>query len=138
MKRYSTAVASILVLTFLSLAHAGDFKFEVFQDAGKDYRWRLKNAEGRVVASPGQGYSSKKYCEESVERFKAHLAGDKVKIEFYPDAGKNIRWKMIASNGQNVASSMFGYPTEADAKKAFDEIKKEAKDAKVEVLAEKK
>ena len=138
MKRYSTAVASILVLTFFSLAHAGDFKFEVFQDAGKDFRWRLKNADGKVVASPGQGYSSKKYCEESVEKFKNNVSSDKVKIEYYEDNGKKTRWRMLASNGQTVASSMFGYETKADAEKAFAEIKKSAKDAKVEVLSEKK
>ncbi|MFO0815017.1 MAG: DUF1508 domain-containing protein [Gemmatales bacterium] len=137
MKRYSSAVASILVLTFFSLAHGAEFKFEIFQDAGKDYRWRLKNADGKVVASPGQGYSSKKYCEESVEKFKNNVNSDKVKVEFYADAGKSIRWRMIASNGQTVASSMFGYASEAEAKKAFDEIKKQVKEAKVEVVEKK-
>ena len=134
MNRISFLVTGIVLLVSYGAAQAADaFKFEVYQDAGKEYRWRFKNPEGKVLATPGQGYSSKKYCEESVEKFKTNVSSDKVKIEFYDDNKKQTRWRMIASNGQNVASSPSGYATRAECEKAFAVIKKEAKDAKVEV-----
>jgi uncharacterized protein YegP (UPF0339 family) len=37
-----------------------------------------------------------------------------------------------------VAASMFGYPTKADCEKAFADIKKQVKDAKVVEAPEKK
>ena len=134
MNRLSVLVTCIVLLVSYGAAQAADaFKFEVFQDAKKEYRWRLKNDEGKVVATPGQGYSSKKYCEESVEKFKTNVSSDKVKIEFYEDNKKQTRWRMIASNGQNVASSPVGYATKGECEKAFAVIKKEAKNAQVEV-----
>lgn len=41
-------------------------KFEVFQDAAGEWRWRLKSSNGQIVAS-GQGYKTnagaKRGCE---------------------------------------------------------------------------
>jgi len=34
------------------------WRFQVYQDAGSDYRWRLKAANGRIVADSGEGYST--------------------------------------------------------------------------------
>ena len=76
-------IAGILLLLSYGMAQAADgYQFEVFKDAKNEYRWRLKNPDGKVVASPGQGYASKKYCEESVEKFKTNTHSDKVKVEF--------------------------------------------------------
>jgi len=138
-----TKLTGLIVLALLSAAtvHAAladAFKFEVFQDAKKEYRWRLKNADGKVVATPGQGYQSKKYCEEAVEKMKTNANSDKVKVEYYDDAGKQSRWRIIASNGQTTASSAFGYATKAECEKAFAEIRKEVKNAKVEVIPDPK
>lgn len=132
-------LATLAIFMIASVAQAADdYLFEIFKDAQGQHRWRLKNPDKRVIASPGQGYASKKYCEESVDKFKANLDSDKVKIEYYEDGGKMFRWKMIASNGQTVAASMFGYPTKADCEKAFADIKKQVKDAKVVEAPEKK
>ena len=132
-------LVSVAFLLSTCVAQAADgYTFEIFRDAQKQYRWRLKNPDKRVIASPGQGYASKKYCEESVDKFKTNVDSDKIKIEFYEDGGKLFRWKMIASNGQTVAASMFGYPTKAECEKAFADIKKQVKDAKVMEVPEKK
>ncbi|HMO35351.1 MAG TPA: DUF1508 domain-containing protein [Gemmatales bacterium] len=134
-----TFVSLWSILLLATMVHAAEeYLFELFKDAQGQYRWRLKNPEKRVIASPGQGYASRKYCEESVDKFKANLDSDKVKIEFYEDGGKMFRWRMVASNGQTVASSMFGYPKKEDCESAFDEIRKHAKNAKVVEKPEKK
>ena len=39
-------------------------KFEIYRDAGGDYRWRFR-ADNKVVAS-GEGYNSKDDCVRAV------------------------------------------------------------------------
>lgn len=44
-------------------------KFEVYQDNGGKFRFRLKSSNGQVIAS-SQGYSSKKSCLNGIESVK--------------------------------------------------------------------
>jgi uncharacterized protein YegP (UPF0339 family) len=41
--------------------------FEIYQDARKEYRWRLKAANGQVIATSGQGYKAKADCRHGIE-----------------------------------------------------------------------
>ncbi len=41
-------------------------KFEIYQDAKGDYRFRLKASNGQVIAT-GQGYKSKPACLKGIE-----------------------------------------------------------------------
>ena len=41
-------------------------KFEIFQDQGGTYRFRLKAGNGQVIAT-SQGYSTKKACHNGIE-----------------------------------------------------------------------
>lgn len=34
-------------------------KFELYADAKGEYRWRLKASNGQIIATGGEGYSSK-------------------------------------------------------------------------------
>jgi uncharacterized protein YegP (UPF0339 family) len=114
-------------------AGAGKLKFEIYQDAAKEYRWRLKGTDDKLLATAGQGYSAKADCRKGVERMMTSL--DKEKFEVYEDKGKDFRWRLKASNGQIVAASSGGYPTMADCDKAIDLIKKGV--SKAEVIEEK-
>jgi uncharacterized protein YegP (UPF0339 family) len=42
-------------------------KYHVYQDTGGKWRWRLKAANGQIVADSGQGYSSKQACKEGID-----------------------------------------------------------------------
>src|ERR687898_1948459 len=44
-------------------------KFEIYRDAGGEYRWRLRPDNNEVVAS-GEGYRSRDDCEHAVELIK--------------------------------------------------------------------
>ena len=47
---------------------AGDkLTFEVYEDAKKEFRWRLKAGNGQVIATSGQGYKDKRDCKKGVE-----------------------------------------------------------------------
>jgi uncharacterized protein YegP (UPF0339 family) len=105
-------------------------KFEVYQDASKEYRWRLKAGNGEVLATPGQGYKAKSDCIKGVERIKTE--SDKLNFEVYEDSSKEFRWRAKAANGQVVATSSQGYKAKADCEKAIELIKKGAGKAEVE------
>ncbi len=34
-------------------------KFELYSDKAGEYRWRLKSANGQVIATGGEGYTNK-------------------------------------------------------------------------------
>lgn len=41
-------------------------RFEVYEDKRGQWRWRLRAANGKLLASPGQGFASRQACEKSV------------------------------------------------------------------------
>lgn len=49
-------------------------KFEVYEDDKKEHRWRLKAANGQVVASSSEGYKAKADAEKAVDSVKAGAA----------------------------------------------------------------
>jgi len=118
----------------LAAAHAGGdkLKFEIYQDAAKEYRWRLKGTDDKVLATAGQGFVAKADCRKSVDRMINNL--DKQTFEVYQDKGKDYRWRLKATNGQVVAASGGSYPTKADCDKAIDAIKTGAPKADVSEL----
>src|SRR5262245_4334799 len=93
----------------------GNLKFEIYQDASKEYRWRLKGGDDKLLATAGQGFSAKADVRKSVDRIINNL--EKQKFEIYQDKGKEFRWRLKASNGQVVAASSGGYATKADVEK---------------------
>ena len=48
--------------------------FEVYKDKGGEFRWRLRMQNTKVIASSGEGYSSKSACEDAIESVKKHAA----------------------------------------------------------------
>jgi uncharacterized protein YegP (UPF0339 family) len=110
-------------------------KFETYQDARKEHRWRLKATNGQVIATSGQGYKDKRDCENAIERIKKDAA-TKLTFETYEDARKEHRWRLKATNGQIIATSGQGYKDKRDCENAIDVIKKGAEKAKVEEAAE--
>jgi uncharacterized protein YegP (UPF0339 family) len=111
---------------------AGKLKFEIYQDAGKEYRWRLKAANGQVLATSGQGYKAKADCKHGVERIQQDVASSKLTFEVYEDKQKEYRWRLKAANGQVIGASSEGYKAKADCEKAIDLIKTGAAKAEVE------
>lgn len=60
-------------------------KFDVYEDAKKEYRWKLKSGNGQVVASSSEGYKAKADAEKAVETVKAGAAKAEV-VEVQDDA----------------------------------------------------
>jgi uncharacterized protein YegP (UPF0339 family) len=49
-------------------------KFEVYKGTGGDFRFRLKAANGKVVAQ-GQGYKTREACLKGIESIKRNAKG---------------------------------------------------------------
>jgi uncharacterized protein YegP (UPF0339 family) len=53
---------------------AGPISFELFKDAKKEYRWKLKAANGKVMAVSNDGYSTKASCQSAINLIKEGAA----------------------------------------------------------------
>jgi uncharacterized protein YegP (UPF0339 family) len=56
-------------------------KYHVYQDSAGEWRWRLKAANGKVLADSGEGYSSKQACKEGIDLVKDSAAAPVVDDE---------------------------------------------------------
>lgn len=111
--------------------------FEIYEDKGGEYRWRLTSGND-IIADSGEGYSSKSGARDAVERVQDD-AGDAdilevgtPHFEVYKDKGSEWRWRMIASNGRIVADSGEGYSSKSGARKAIENVQSDAGTATID------
>jgi hypothetical protein len=45
-------------------------RFEVYKDAGGEFRWRLKASNGQTIATGGEGYTTKRACLNGIDSVK--------------------------------------------------------------------
>ena len=57
---------------------SGTAVFEVYKDRGGEFRFRLKDAEGNVLAISGKGYDKKADCQAVIETIKKDAAKARV------------------------------------------------------------
>jgi uncharacterized protein len=53
-------------------------KFELYKDGKGEYRWRLKSGNGQIIATGGEGYTSKAGALNGIEAVKRDAAGANV------------------------------------------------------------
>jgi uncharacterized protein YegP (UPF0339 family) len=69
------ALATALVDPPVALAsQRSSLKFEIYRDSKGGFRWRLKAANGRVIATSGEGYKAKADCKNAIESIKRGAA----------------------------------------------------------------
>jgi uncharacterized protein len=54
------------------------------------------------------------------------------KFELYKDAKGEFRWRLVASNGQTIATGGEGYKAKESARAGIESVKKNAPTAEVE------
>jgi uncharacterized protein YegP (UPF0339 family) len=54
------------------------WKFEVYADAGGQYRWRLVASNGQTVTSSGESFASKSNAREAAEDVKKNAGNAEV------------------------------------------------------------
>ena len=45
-------------------------KFHIYKDYKGEWRWRLKAANGKILADSGESYTSKQHCREALDLVK--------------------------------------------------------------------
>jgi uncharacterized protein YegP (UPF0339 family) len=55
-----------------------------------------------------------------------------MKFVIYKDSGSNWRWRLVAGNGQTVASSGESFDSHGNAKRAAENVKSNAGSATIE------
>jgi len=59
-------------------------KLEIYRDGRREWRWRLKASNGRIMADSGEGYRRRASVYEAVGRVMSILAGDVPVVEVQP------------------------------------------------------
>lgn len=49
--------------------------FELYEDSGGQYRWRLRHENGNIIADSGEGYASKQKAKQGIESVKQNAPG---------------------------------------------------------------
>ena len=115
---------------YLSFDPAG---FEVYEDAGGEWRWRLVHRNGNILGDSGEGYAARSGATKAVERVKNRVPDapvnpddgpDPVAFELYEDAGGEWRWRLVHRNGNRLADSGEGYTERSEAANAIERVKR--------------
>ena len=71
--RKNSAVAGIEDQTSAGFEQIKNPKFEIYTDKAGEFRFRLKAANGQIIAT-GEGYKEKKSCKNGIESVKKNAA----------------------------------------------------------------
>jgi len=55
--------------------------FELYEDSAGQYRWRLRHANGNIIADSGEGYASKQKAKQGIESVKQNAPEASVEEE---------------------------------------------------------
>jgi uncharacterized protein YegP (UPF0339 family) len=53
-------------------------KFHIYKDSKGEYRWRLKAANGKIIADSGEGYNTKTACQAVIDLVKSAATAEVV------------------------------------------------------------
>lgn len=113
--------------------------FELYEDEGGEYRWRLRHDNGNMIAHGGQGYASRDGAEHSVEGIRTsvgpaeYLHPDPTAIEVYRDEAGAWRWRLLHRNGNILAGSGEGYANRSGVRRAIDRLREGIHEMEIEV-----
>ena len=103
--------------------------FELYEDKGGEFRWRLRHDNGNVVGDAGEGYTRKPAAREAIERVQEYagpaeyLRLDPTGFEVYRDGAGEWRWRLVHRNGNVLADGGEGYTRRRNARRAIDRIR---------------
>jgi uncharacterized protein YegP (UPF0339 family) len=89
---------------------------EIYEDAGSDYRWRLRAVNGHIVGESVEAYSSRRNAIDAARSIAAVQRGSHIEID--QDQHGHWRWTMRASNGELVARSSDSFASRYNAERA--------------------
>jgi amphi-Trp domain-containing protein len=124
--------------------------FELYEDNGEQWRWRLVHNNGNIIADSGEGYASKQKAEQGLDSVKSNApgayvvdtskedeepldeGGSKATFELYADKAAKWRWRLVHDNGEIIADGGQGYSSKQKAKQGLRSVQTNARGAPVE------
>ena len=118
---------------------ASKARFEVYEDAGDEYRWRLVHENGNIIADGSEGYTSKRNARQGLESVRSHASGAYIVdqsdtaeapdeggsdalFELYEDEGGQWRWRLVHENGNIIADGSQGYSSKQKAQQGLASV----------------
>ncbi|WP_436911573.1 DUF1508 domain-containing protein [Halosimplex marinum] len=134
--------------TTLDALHESRARFELYEDAGGKWRWRLRHRNGNVVADGGQGYTRKHNAQKGMASVRRNALGattllfereaeipdedaefepveeleSQGTIEVYEDSAGEYRWRLRHDNGNVLGDGGEGYASRSNARRAVDRV----------------
>ncbi len=110
--------------------------FQFYEDAAKEWRWRLKDGNHKIVADSGEGYKEKAECQKAAGLFTAlgpdapvreagEPSNNSAEWEYYKDRKGEWRWRFLVKGNadKQLADSSEGYESEYNVKRAIANVK---------------
>jgi uncharacterized protein YegP (UPF0339 family) len=136
----------------LDSLQASKARFELYEDRGEEWRWRLRHSNGNTIATSGQGYTRRHNAQRGLESVRANALGatlllvedeaelpeedeafepvedadSRATFELYEDGAGEHRWRLRHDNGNLVADSGEGYSSKRGAKEALGKVQEYA------------
>lgn len=116
----------------------GDLDFEVYEDSGGEYRWRLRSSNDQILGDSGEGYGSQSAAESAVDRVREYapdadtLDIGRAAFELYEDRGGDHRWRLRHQNGNILMDSGQGFTERSGARDGVESVKRNAPNAELE------
>jgi uncharacterized protein YegP (UPF0339 family) len=127
-------------------------RFEIYEDAAGEHRWRLRHRNGNVIADSGQGYASRQKCQQGMHSVMRNALGADVltiepddpetiaeetetepielesqaAFELFEDSAGEYRWRLVHDNGNVIADSGEGYASKSNVKRAMAGVREHA------------
>lgn len=118
---------------------ASKARFEVYEDVGDEYRWRLVHDNGNIIADGSEGYTSKQGARQGLESVRSHASGAYIVdrsdtaeapdeggsdalFELYEDEGEQWRWRLVHENGNIIADGSQGYSSKQKAQQGLASV----------------
>src|SRR5690606_29712251 len=102
--------------------------FEIYQDKGGEYRFRLKASNGQSILA-SEGYKTKASCLNGVESVKTN-APDDARYEKKESGSGKFMFNLKAANHQVIGTSQ-QYQSGASRDKGIESVKNHAREARV-------
>jgi uncharacterized protein YegP (UPF0339 family)/uncharacterized membrane protein len=134
----------------LAALHDSQATFELYEDRGGKYRWRLRHRNSNIIADSAQGYARKVGAQNGIESVRRNALGgalvaldteleestdeadegvvayppgeSKATFELYEDKAGAYRWRLQHTNGNIIADSGEGYTERREAEAAIERV----------------
>jgi len=104
-------------------------KFEVYQDAKREYRFRLKASNGQSILA-SEGYSAKAGCLNGIESVRKNSQDDS-RFERKKSSNGKHYFNLKASNGQVIGTSEM-YESSSGMENGIASVKTNAPNATID------